>query len=273
MDFPFQNCLISAENFSVQQVRQLLEYQDGIAYLLLDLRKFQEEMQQITEKDVVARYLSGLEQGYVNKFRSDKRKREWLGGRFAAKCAAAEILAQNGKTQSWSKLAVLPDENGRPFLSAGNGNGALPDVSISHSGTLAAALAVSSGLCGIDIQKVTDRIIKLRQRFCTASEGRILQSFFGASHEKQSPSLTKLWAAKEAIRKVADTKSLPGFLELELKEIGGGPLHEGSPPWRFTFIWKHHDMKDNPVTEKCFVAVSHIADYALALTTRNDTLD
>jgi len=272
MDFPFQNCLVSTENFSVQQVRKLLQFKHGMTCILFDLQKFQEEMQHLGEKNVVAHYLSGLEQDYVNRISSDKRKREWLGGRFVAKYAAAEMLVQKGKALSWSKLSVIADENGRPFLTADKENEALPDISISHSGGLAAALAVSKGLSGIDIQKVTDRVIKVSDRFCTPHEEYILRTFFSTSPEKQSSLLTKLWAAKETLRKVANTKYLPGFLELELAEIHTLFADKNSSPWRFTFTWNHRDMDGNQVTEKCSAAVTLLADYALALTARNDSV-
>jgi phosphopantetheinyl transferase (holo-ACP synthase) len=81
-----------------------------------------------------------------------------------------------------------------------------------------------------------------------------------------------LWAAKEALRKVANMNSLPGFLELELAEINAGPSHNGPASWRFIFTWQHIDVHGNPVTHQCRVAVSHIVDYALALTARSDTV-
>lgn len=271
MDFPFENCLASAADFSVPQVRKLLGYHHGMAYILLDLQRFQEEMPNFAEKNVAARYLSSLEQAYVHKLTSIKRKREWLAGRFAAKYAAAGVLAENGIVRNWSTLAVLPDENGRPFLAADNKNTPLPDISISHSGNLAVAIAVNKGLCGIDIQQVTDRVVKVRERFCTLAEEKIMQAFFRGQRKKQSVVLTTLWAAKEALRKVANMRSLPGFLALGLADIHRGPSPSGRP-WRFIFIWKHIDLHGKPVTEECSVAVSLIADYALALTTRNDTL-
>ena len=135
-----------------------------------------------------------------------------------------------------------------------------------------AASAVSKGFCGIDIQKVTDRVIKVRQRFCTPNEEEIVASFFRASFKKQSALLTRLWAAKEALRKVANRSSLPGFLELELIEINKGPPHNASTSWKFVFIWKHIDTNGRPDAVKCSVAITHLGDYALALTTRNDTV-
>jgi phosphopantetheinyl transferase len=272
MDFPFQNCLIPVDDLSVHRVRNLLHYRHGLQYIILDLLKLHEEMLQTAKKQDMALSLSGHEQEYLNTFRSEKRKKEWLGGRFAAKYAVAEMLGLDGKDYPWSKLAVSADENGRPFLAAGNGNETVPDISISHSGNLAAALAVSKGLCGIDIQKVTDRVIKVRERFCSPSELDIFQSYFGAGSEKNNALLTGLWAAKEALRKVANSKSLPGFLALKLSEIDAPPSDTYAPAWRFTFIWRHPEMGGNAIIVKCIVAVSLLADYALALTTRNDTV-
>ena len=270
MDFPFSNCIASAENFSVRQVAELLEYHNSMTYILLNLQRFEEEMQKFAEKKGVAHYLATREQDNFTRFTSDKRKKEWLGGRFAAKFAAAGALVQNGNPLPWSGLAVLADANGRPFLAAATKSSVLPDISISHSGSMAAAMAVSKGLCGIDIQKVTERVVKVRERFCTPEEEHIIQSFFKAPHEKQSAALTKLWAAKEALRKAANTNSLPGFLELELTEINKGSPYRDSAPWRFVFMWKHVDLHGDPVNERCRVAVGLIADYALALTARND---
>ena len=272
MDFPFQNCLVSAEILSVPLVREMLQYHHGMTYLLLDLQRLEKELLKIAEQNVATPFLSSLEQVYLNRLTSGKRKREWLGGRFAAKYAATGMLAQNGNTLPWSNLAVIADKNGRPFIASGENGAAMPDISISHSGNLAAAMAVSTGFCGIDIQKVTDRVVKVRERFCSPNEAHILASFFSASRANQSSILTRLWAAKEALRKVANMNSLPGFLELELAEINAGPSHNGPASWRFIFTWQHIDVHGNPATHRCRVAVSHIADYALALSARSDTV-
>ena len=166
----------------------------------------------------------------------------------------------------------MPDKNGRPFLAAATKKEALPDISISHSGDLAAAMAVSRGLCGIDIQKITDRVVKVRNRFCSPNEEHLIQSFFKTFRAEQSSALTKLWAAKEALRKAAAIDALPGFLELELTGITTASPHTAAPPYQFTFLWKHMDMHGSEFDEKCCVAVSHFADYALALTARDDTV-
>jgi phosphopantetheinyl transferase len=273
MNLPFQDCIVSVENLSVPLCRELLRYQHGMAYILLDLQKFQEELLKFSEQSVVAHYLSNPEQVYLNTLTSEKRKREWLGGRFAAKYVGADMLAQMQNPVPWSELAVIADKNGRPFLAADTKTGALPDISISHSGGLAAAMAVSKGFCGIDIQKITDRVVKVRERFCTPNEARLVRSFFNASQEIQSSALTRLWAAKESLRKTANTRSLPGFLELELMDIRQGPSQKSHASWKYIFAWKHTGVRGKPVTEKCCAAVCCFGDYALALTTRDDTFN
>ena len=272
MDFPLQNCIVPDANLAVPQVRELLDYNHALAFILLDMQKMQKEMLKPAWQNVVARYLSALELAHLGKYSLEKRRQEWLAGRFAAKYAAAGVLMQGGNTPHLLHLAISTDENGRPFLAA-NENRLLPDISISHSTNLAAAMAVSKGRCGIDIQKVTDRVVKVRERFCTSNEAGIIQSFFNTPRDKQSSVLTKLWAAKEALRKVADRIPLPGFLELELTEIRANPFYMDSAPWKFVFLCKQKGLDANPVTENCSVAVSLVADYALALAARSATVD
>ena len=272
MDFPFQNCIVSPENYSALLIRELLEWRHDIAYVLLDLQRLEEEVQKLSEGRVAACYLADREREYLDRFTSGKRRREWLGGRFAAKYAAAGMLGKSGDTLPWDGLAVLADGNGRPYLAADKKGAAMPDISISHSGDLAAAIAVRNGFCGIDVQQVTDRVVKVRERFCTPNEEAIIHSFFNAPPETKSAVLTKLWAAKEALRKVANMSSLPGFLELKLTEINKGQSNTAASSSRFIFIREHLDTNGRRGPVKCSVAVSHIAGYALALTVRDATM-
>ena len=145
----------------------------------------------------------------------------------------------------------------------------MPDISISHSGSMAAAMAAHNGLCGVDIQKVTGKVFKVRDRYCTHNEKKILEAFFPVAGKAQAAPLTKLWAAKEALRKASSMSSLPGFLELELIEITAAPQQKESGPWGFIFNWKNSAGLTH---KKCTVAVTHIEDYALALTAREPLL-
>ena len=263
MGYPFEDDLIEIlrENYTKSEAEVALAIPNSV--IPMEPVKVEEIQKKIN--------LSREELDLLSSFTLAKRKREWLGGRFAAKYAATRLLNQIESPKNvlhWSKYIVTADENGRPLLSTSNENIAQPgDVSISHSASMAAAMAVHKGYCGIDIQKITPKVFKVNDRFCTHDEKQILEDFFSLGPENQANYLTKLWAAKEALRKVSNKTSLPGFLELELNEITSGPLQKKSGPWVFIFTWK------NPagLTRKKYrVAISHIEDYALALTARDD---
>ena len=274
MEFPIENCIVAGQHFSGPRVQELLQYPHMLTWVLLDLQLLEKEASKSGEEGAIAGNLSREELERLSTFTLAKRKREWLGGRFAAKYATKQLLQQIGSPKNvlpWSSHTILADENGRPFLSVtGENTTQHCDISISHSESMAAAMATHKGYCGIDIQKVTPKVIKVRDRFCTLGEKTILEDFFPAGPEQQAAPLTKLWAAKEALRKVSHLRLLPGFLDLELIEISADPLQKKSGPWGFVFNWKN---SGGLAHKKCIVTIIHADDYALALTARSDTAE
>ncbi len=273
MEFPLENCIVTDQQFSAPQVQELLHYPHGLTWVLLDLQLLDKEVNKPGEERAIINNLSREEMNRLNTFTQAKRKREWLGGRFAAKYTAVRLLERiesQKNVMHWSSYTIIADENGRPFLSTSKEEIMQHcDISISHSGSLAAAMAVHKGYCGIDIQKVTQKIFKVSNRFCTHDEKQILQDFFVLEPENQAAHLTKLWAAKEALRKASYLRFLPGFLELELIEITADPLQQKAGPWTFIFNWKNPDGFTH---KTCRVAVTQVEGYALALTARDDTV-
>ncbi|MFH1021241.1 MAG: 4'-phosphopantetheinyl transferase superfamily protein [Pseudomonadota bacterium] len=167
--------------------------------------------------EVASRYLSADELNRWLGLRLKKRRTEWLGGRLAAKCAAAGLLDETA--MDWRKLVIRTEEDGRPYVAA-EAHGVAPFISISHSGPMAAALAANLP-CGLDIQESGDKIQRVRQRFAAPEEEDIL----GASLSRSFPEterLTMLWAAKEAVRKMVRTSPLLGLLEIRLLAGHGG---------------------------------------------------
>ena len=161
--------------------------------------------------------LTSTELEHYTRFTYPKRKLEWLGGRMAAKYAAisAVTVPDNNKTPPWQGLEVAAAADGRPFVRiADNPDLVLPDISISHSHGLAVAMAVVHGRCGVDIQKVTESVIKVQKKFAAPAELDILQDL--ADSGPKASQLTLLWAAKEALKKAVGTKTLPGFLGVKL---------------------------------------------------------
>jgi phosphopantetheinyl transferase (holo-ACP synthase) len=272
MDMHAADWPVTEQHLFASGAQHVLQFPHPLTCVLLDLQHLAEKVDLKREEKTLGGCLSSTEMDLYNRFTLAKRKREWLGGRLAAKYAAARLIdrLQPGHYRiGWEDFSILADENGRPHITAGNRTGPpMPDISISHSGTYAAALAVHKGFGGLDLQEITPRVMRVKDRFCSAGEVRILQDTLPAADRDFSASLTKLWAAKEALRKVARMQTLPGFLEMELVEIKCG-AHK-TTPWNFIF-------EINPSAgfprKSVRVAVTRLENYALAVTVVDDTLD
>lgn len=161
-----------------------------------------------------AQFLTPPEQATYAGFTFPKRRWEWLGGRLAAKSAA---LAWEGLLLTAAGLAewqVSNGPDGRPGLQRLTNIHSKPalELSISHSHGVAAALVVADHPCGLDLQKITGTVVRVRERFCTESEGVLLRYIDGSEMVR----LTLLWAAKEALRKGRGGVPLTGFLAMRL---------------------------------------------------------
>jgi phosphopantetheinyl transferase (holo-ACP synthase) len=81
-------------------------------------------------------------------------------------------------------------------------------------------MAVSRGTCGIDIQKITSKIIKVEQKFVDYLEKDFNKcACLAALPEKIF--LTLVWSAKEALRKGSGHKPVIGFMEIKLCNVSG----------------------------------------------------
>lgn len=130
-------------------------------------------------------FLTKRELETYNTFKIDKRKQEWLGGRYALKKLACDFFNFDIKHIEVNNLP-----SGQPVLLVPGGT-KLP-VSITHSGVYAAAaIALTGQAIGLDIEVIEQRSPAwIEQCF----EARELSS-------KAAPFLTELWAKKEAVLK------------------------------------------------------------------------
>ncbi len=95
------------------------------------------------------------------------------------------------------------------------------DISISHSGDYGAALAACSP-CGIDLQLRQDSLLKVKEKYCSEAEYRLLETFL--SETDTLARLALLWAAKEAAKKALSHWQMPGFLDLEIGNVKRFPV-------------------------------------------------
>lgn len=145
-----------------------------------------------------------------------KRRNEWFAGRVAAKKATANIFNFNSNAFPLKDIEIKNRKDGRPFLKLPTATNTRLDISISHSKEYAIAMA-SKNICGIDIQATEATLERVEGRFCSSSELDLLENNYNNS---KNILLTKLWAAKEAVKKAACISgTMLGFTELQLSDI------------------------------------------------------
>lgn len=129
-------------------------------------------------------------------FKNDRRRREWLATRILLK----EMLG--------SYPGIDYDSNGAPHL---NGDAHI-NISVSHADGLVAVSMSKKYHVGIDVERVTNRVLRIMDKFLTPDE-----------YDINDPNLLQLlyiqWCAKEAMYKACNvahydyqnTYTLPGF--------------------------------------------------------------
>jgi 4'-phosphopantetheinyl transferase EntD len=224
--------------------------------VLLDLAL----MDQIDNEEFQADWLSEREKLQLNRFTLPKRRREWIAGRVCAKIAIEQYLEMYGLGKDiprHDELSIVNSVMGRPYILVNKDYSIpeLPDISISHSKGFALALASQSS-CGVDIQKTSDAMIRVKERFCRSQEENLLLS----SIENDNPliHLTLLWAAKEAAQKALSIDRMPGLLDLELICIE----RDGSQELLFVFNRYHRHAR---AASKVRVLATAFAGYGLGI--------
>ncbi len=180
--------------------------------------------------EAASEYLNADELGKWAGLSMNKRRAEWLGGRLAAKGAAAGLLPE--AAVAWQALVIRNEDDGRPYV-ATEVHTVAPFISISHSGPMAAALAANLP-CGLAIQESSAKIQRVKERFTSFEEEDILNGSLPHHSFTETERLTMLWAAKEAVRKMVRITPLLGFMEIRLL---AGHSGQGTPqePLALTF--------------------------------------
>ncbi len=165
-------------------------------------------------------------------YRFEKRQREWLSGRLCSKEALHTFLLNHPPAVSVPnhyQIKVCSKKSGQPYFDTCSSlQSPAPELSISHSHDHAAAL-VATGVCGIDIQFSTDKLIRVADHFCSQKEEQLLATSLADLGELSR--LTLLWTGKEALKKMLSPQGIPGFMALQLQSIS----HEEQKVWNFVF--------------------------------------
>ncbi len=153
-------------------------------------------------------FLVAAELAALEKFTTIKRRKQWLGGRLAAKTAL--LRKDGGGLTDWE---IVNEKDGRPGAIFIPDPGRAAPISISHSHNLACAL-VADHPCGIDVELISGRPRRLAPRFSAPTENEIIKDL------DPEPGCTLLWCAKESLRK--GVRPMPGFFDLELIKLEPG---------------------------------------------------
>ena len=129
-------------------------------------------------------------------FKNDRRRREWL----ATRILLNEMLG--------GYPGIDYDSNGAPHLK----DNVHINISVSHADGLVAVSMSKKNHVGIDVERVTNRVLRIKDKFLTPDE-----------YDNNDPNLLQLlyiqWCAKEAMSKACNvahydyqnTYTLPGF--------------------------------------------------------------
>ena len=122
-----------------------------------------------------------------NSFKTELRKKHWLTYRILLK----ELI------DSKSELKILYDESGKPYLKNSNYK-----ISVSHSFEFAAAIVSRKVPAGIDIEKISQRIERIKNKFLSENELKDINESF------RLEKLYIYWCAKEALYKLYGKRDL-----------------------------------------------------------------
>lgn len=133
----------------------------------------------------------------MTSFKSESRRKEWL----ATRCL---LHRRFGEMARIDYLAT-----GRPILKLEEGNA---EISISHTGDWAALAVTQDGKrVGLDVERLSGRAFRVRQRFLNDDEMALATDETAAS---------QLWSAKEAIYKLCDQEGMLFLGDMMLRKEG-----------------------------------------------------
>jgi len=180
--------------------------------------------------------LTPAERDSMSKLCVEKRRRDWLGGRLAAKRAVIRLTRSGAfgwHPTSLQDVEVLPSPTREPIVYSSETGLPVPvQVSLSHSGQCAAAVASRSDhwRIGLDLERAGATDPALYHLAFRDSETREIER---VPPRLRPVAVLVLWTAKEAISKALGTGLSVCLQDIELA-LPVGFLCEDSPSRRFT---------------------------------------
>jgi phosphopantetheinyl transferase len=142
----------------------------------------------------------------------EKRARSFLAARLALKKISRKFSGNDMDTPADTITTVKPD--GRPACPLTNG--AEPhQCSVSHDSRFAVA-AVSERRIGIDVEKISERVLKSRRLYMHEEELALVRGHAIGEVEASA----RVWSIKEAVSKALGVHLADAWLRTRVKDIG-----------------------------------------------------
>tara|TARA_B100001173_G_scaffold45162_1_gene35850 strand:+ start:64 stop:666 length:603 start_codon:yes stop_codon:yes gene_type:complete len=125
--------------------------------------------------------------------------------KFKEKVAARMVVKKICENLKLNYYGIKKNKAGKPFLIKNNAK-----ISISHSYPFAVALINTKNLCGIDIEKIREKVLKINPKFLDEDERKLV----GISRKKN----TIFWCCKEALFKTSNKQNISFRDDINLKE-------------------------------------------------------
>jgi 4'-phosphopantetheinyl transferase len=149
--------------------------------------------------------LTAEETTIFQSLKTEKRRRDWLNGRYTAKRLIQQVFrAEKNRQLDDTDFAILRKETGAPALSWLNGNGRYPlTLSISHAGDLAfcaVSLEANTPL-GCDVEQIAPRSDSFIADYFTSEEQTLIEQ---APASQRDALVNAVWSGKEAALKALE---------------------------------------------------------------------
>jgi len=142
---------------------------------------------------------------HLNKVENLNVDNKIIEKKFKEKVAARMVIKKICENLKLNYYGIKKNKAGKPFLIKNK-----VEISISHSYPFAVALINTKNLCGIDIEKKREKILKINPKFLDEDE----RKFVGTSINKN----TIFWCCKEALFKTSNKQNISFRDDINLKE-------------------------------------------------------
>lgn len=167
--------------------------------------------------------LAPVEADKFASLKTEKRRRDWLLGRWTAKHLVQQVLNEHGQPTDLNQLAVRNRKTGEPYLellSSFDSNEFPYTISISHSANHAVCAVTERPFwpIGIDLEQIESRADSFVEAYFTDDEQALINQ---TPFHMQDTLITAMWSAKEAALKAlhlglrADTRAVNCLIQPE----------------------------------------------------------